>query len=62
MGHKNKARFIKQVAKYMLEQPLTIKAQRGYNPKVNFPMQHETYPPKASGIEQANEPTWQEFQ
>lgn len=57
MGHKNEARIISRLAKDMVEQPLSTKAQREYDQKVSPQVQQEPHISKQTGIEQDNEPT-----
>ena len=55
MGHKNEARLISKLAKDMVGQPLSTKAQREYDQKVRPQMQHETRSFKQSNVEQDND-------
>ena len=57
MGHKNEARLISRLAKDMVGQPLSTKAQREYDQKVSPQVQQEPHISKQTGIEQDNEPT-----
>ena len=56
MGHKNEARLISKLAKDMVGQPLSTKAQQEYDQKVRSQMQHETRSFKQSNAEQDNDP------
>ena len=55
MGHKNEARLISKLAKDMVGQPLSTKAQQEYDQKVRPQMQHETRSFKQSNVEQDND-------
>ena len=57
MGHKREAHLISRLAKEMIGQPLTTKAQKEYDTKVSPLKQHEHRPSKQSIPEQDNEPT-----
>ena len=55
MGHKNEARLISKLAKDMVGQPLSTKAQQEYDQKVRPQMQHEARSFKQSNVEQDND-------
>lgn len=55
MGYKNEARLISKLAKDMVGQSLSTKAQQEYDQKVRPQMQHETRSFKQSSVEQDND-------